>query len=178
MTTWHTTMTTPIGELLLVKGPAGLRGVYMGGHEHVHVHEHEHVYGPDMFGREVAQLEEYFAGRRTGFELELDLQGTPFQLRVWRALSTIPFGETVSYGAIARSLGMPRASRAVGAANAHNPLSIVVPCHRVIGADGSLTGYAGGKARKQWLLAHEERVLTRGAHPQAAQATYATPVAS
>ena len=101
------------------------------------------------------QLAEYFAGQRTRFELPLAARGTSFQQQVWRRLCDIPFGTTASYADIAARLDNPRAVRAVGAANGRNPLAIVVPCHRVIGRDGSLTGYAGGLARKRWLLAHE-----------------------
>ncbi len=105
----------------------------------------------------VRRLEEYFAGARTQFDLRLAPSGTPFQKSVWSALLDIPFGQTRSYGELARAIGRPTASRAVGAANGRNPISIVVPCHRVIGADGSLTGYAGGLERKQTLLALEGR---------------------
>ena len=102
-----------------------------------------------------AQLEEYFTGRRRTFDLPLALRGTRFQQRVWQALGEIPFGSTWSYGDLARRIGSPGAARAVGAANGSNPLPVVVPCHRVIGADGQLTGYGGGIERKQWLLRHE-----------------------
>lgn len=105
----------------------------------------------------VRQLQEYFAGDRTEFDLTLDPSGTPFQKSVWGALLDIPFGQTRSYAELARAIGRPTASRAVGAANGRNPISIVVPCHRVIGADGSLTGYAGGLQRKQTLLTLEGR---------------------
>ncbi|CBV41389.1 methylated-DNA--[protein]-cysteine S-methyltransferase [Halomonas elongata] len=101
------------------------------------------------------QLDEYFAGERRDFELPLAPRGTDFQRRVWEALATIPFGETRNYAEIAEQLGCKGGQRAVGAANGRNPISIVVPCHRVIGSDGQLTGYAGGIGRKQWLLAHE-----------------------
>jgi len=101
------------------------------------------------------QLKEYFAGKRTGFDLPLDFHGTQFQKRVWQALLKIPFGETRSYGQIARALGKPTAMRAVGAANGKNPLSIIAPCHRVIGKDGQLTGFAGGLKAKAHLLALE-----------------------
>jgi methylated-DNA-[protein]-cysteine S-methyltransferase len=103
----------------------------------------------------VGQLDAYFAGELTDFEVELDLQGTEFQRRVWRALLTIPFGETRSYGEIAEQIGAPGAARAVGLANGHNPIAIIVPCHRVIGASGRLTGYGGGLDRKRSLLALE-----------------------
>jgi methylated-DNA-[protein]-cysteine S-methyltransferase len=101
------------------------------------------------------QLCEYFAGERREFDLPLRMHGTDFQKRVWRELTKIPFGETWSYGQLARRLDNPSACRAVGLANGRNPIAIIVPCHRVIGADGSLTGFGGGLPRKQWLLAHE-----------------------
>lgn len=101
------------------------------------------------------QLEEYFAGHRQQFDLPLDAAGTDFQQQVWQALSGIPYGETRSYGELAEGLGRKGAQRAIGAANGRNPIAIIVPCHRVIGSDGSLTGYAGGIGRKQWLLAFE-----------------------
>ncbi|OBI84509.1 methylated-DNA--[protein]-cysteine S-methyltransferase [Mycobacterium sp. E740] len=104
----------------------------------------------------VDQLEEYFAGERTEFDLELDLIGTEFQRRVWAALLTIPYGQTRSYGEIARQIAAPGAFRAVGLANGHNPIGIIVPCHRVIGANGSLTGYGGGLDRKKTLLEMEK----------------------
>lgn len=103
------------------------------------------------------QLHAYLHGQRRGFELPLDPAGSEFQLAVWRALGQIPYGETRSYGEVARTIGQPRASRAVGLANHQNPLAIVVPCHRVIGADGSMVGYGGGVPRKRWLLEHEAR---------------------
>jgi methylated-DNA-[protein]-cysteine S-methyltransferase len=102
-----------------------------------------------------AQLAEYFAGARQTFDLPLAPRGTGFQQLVWQALAKIPYGVTLSYGELARTIGRPSASRAVGAANGKNPISIVVPCHRVIAANGELTGYAGGMAAKQWLLEHE-----------------------
>ena len=98
------------------------------------------------------QLDEYFAGQRNDFDLAVDPAGTPFQRDVWQALRTIPYGMTTNYGTLAQHLGKPKASRAVGAANGRNPISIVIPCHRVIGANGDLTGYAGGMARKESLL--------------------------
>jgi methylated-DNA-[protein]-cysteine S-methyltransferase len=103
----------------------------------------------------VVQLNEYFNGGRREFDLPLYFEGTTFQRRVWQELTEIPYGETWSYGQLARRIGKPSASRAVGLANGRNPISILVPCHRVIGADGSLTGYGGGLERKRWLLAHE-----------------------
>jgi methylated-DNA-[protein]-cysteine S-methyltransferase len=104
-----------------------------------------------------AQLREYFAGTRTTFDLPLAPEGTPFQKLVWDQLLEIPYGVTRSYGEVARAIGRPAASRAVGAANGKNPIAIIIPCHRVIGADGTLTGYGGGMPTKQWLLEHEQR---------------------
>ena len=106
----------------------------------------------------VRQLNAYFDGTLTDFDLPLRLEGTDFRMRCWQALQTIPFGETISYGEQARRIGQPSAVRAVGGANHRNPVSIVVPCHRVIGADGALTGYGGGVDKKAWLLAHEKRI--------------------
>jgi methylated-DNA-[protein]-cysteine S-methyltransferase len=112
---------------------------------------------PTAFPDAVKQLDAYFAGSLTTFDLDLDLVGTAFQRRVWEALTTIPYGETRSYGDIARQIGAPGASRAVGLANGHNPISIIVPCHRVIGSNGSLTGYGGGIERKRMLLGMEKQ---------------------
>jgi methylated-DNA-[protein]-cysteine S-methyltransferase len=109
----------------------------------------------ELLVRAAAQLAEYFAGERRVFDLPLAPAGTAFQVQVWRALERIPFGATCSYGELARSIGRPSASRAVGAANGSNPIAIILPCHRVIGANGGLTGYGGGLDMKRWLLAHE-----------------------
>jgi methylated-DNA-[protein]-cysteine S-methyltransferase len=103
------------------------------------------------------QIDEYFKGKRRRFLLKLDPQGTPFQKLVWRQLEKIPFGEVVSYGELAGIIGKPGASRAVGSANGKNPIAIIIPCHRVIGSDGRLTGYGGGLWRKEWLIKHEKR---------------------
>jgi methylated-DNA-[protein]-cysteine S-methyltransferase len=108
------------------------------------------------------QLDAYFAGELRAFDLPVALEGSAFFLAVWKAVRAIPFGQTRTYGEIAAQLGRPRAARAVGLANGRNPLPIVVPCHRLIGADGSLTGYGGGLARKRWLLEHEARLVTSG----------------
>jgi methylated-DNA-[protein]-cysteine S-methyltransferase len=112
---------------------------------------------PGAFNDAVDQLGAYFAGELTDFDIELDLRGTEFQQRVWKALLTIPYGDTRSYGEIAEQIGAPGAARAVGLANGHNPIAIVVPCHRVIGARGSLTGYGGGLDRKRSLLELEQK---------------------
>ena len=109
----------------------------------------------------VKQLTEYFAGKRTEFDIPLALEGTVFQREVWDALRTIPFGHTATYREIARKISRPSAVRAVGAANGANPVSIIVPCHRIVGADGSLTGYGGGLWRKKWLLEHEQKTIGR-----------------
>lgn len=106
-----------------------------------------------------AQLRDYFAGKRHAFDLPLSLRGTEFQRAVWNELLAVPYGETITYAELARLIGRPSAIRAVGAANGANPIPIIIPCHRVIGSDGTLTGYGGGIERKQWLLAHEGRRL-------------------
>lgn len=113
---------------------------------------------PRPIARAVAELEEYFRGQRRTFTVKLDLDGgTPFQRKVWKALKAVPFGATASYQAIAKAVGRPKAARAVGGANHRNPIAIIVPCHRVVGSDGRLTGYGGGLWRKRWLLDHERR---------------------
>lgn len=150
---------SPIGALRLVAGDDALIGVYM--EEHARAPAISAGGGRDHPVLQAArdQLAAWFRGERTRFELPIRPAGTPFQLAVWRELGAIPFGETRTYGWIAGRLGHPTACRAVGAANGHNPIAIVVPCHRVIGADGGLTGYAGGVERKRWLLEHERAVL-------------------
>ena len=153
---------TPVGPLLLTATDEGLTRVYFERHRHMDPIDpawrpaRDHA-GPavEILAEARAQLEAYFARRLEAFTLPLAARGTPFQQRVWAALREIPYGRTTSYGALATQLGDPRSTRAVAGANAHNPLSIVVPCHRVIGADGSLTGFGGGVERKRWLLAHE-----------------------
>lgn len=112
---------------------------------------------PPVLAECVKEIDEYFSGRRKAFSLHLDLQGTDFQKAVWQELLKVPFGTTTTYGAIARALKSGQAMRAVGGANRRNPVSIIVPCHRVIGADGGLTGYGGGLSRKKWLLEHERK---------------------
>jgi methylated-DNA-[protein]-cysteine S-methyltransferase len=148
----YTTLESPIGELLLVGDGELLRGVhFQGGLRPVRVDESWRR-AEEPFARARDQLGEYFAGERVAFDLPAAGEGTPFQRRVWAALAEIRYGETVSYGELARRIGTPSASRAVGMANGRNPLSIVVPCHRVIGSDGALTGYGGGVERKRFLL--------------------------
>jgi methylated-DNA-[protein]-cysteine S-methyltransferase len=154
-----TTVTSPLGPLLLHAADATLSGLYFEGHRPAPPARPAGTIAvaptTAPFGEVATQLDEYFAGTRRTFDLRRVGAGTPFQRDVWDALCEIPFGHTVSYGALAVLIGRPTAVRAVAAANARNPLSIVVPCHRVVGAGGSLTGYAGGVERKHWLLAHE-----------------------
>jgi methylated-DNA-[protein]-cysteine S-methyltransferase len=147
---------TPVGTLTLLAGALGLRAVLFPGEA-----PPAGVVGGahQPLAPAARQLQEYFAGERRTFELPLDPVGTPFQRRCWLALSSIPYGTTISYGEQARRLGYPRAARAVGAANARNPIPIVLPCHRVVGANGALTGYGGGLDAKRMLLEHEARVL-------------------
>jgi methylated-DNA-[protein]-cysteine S-methyltransferase len=149
---------SPIGELLLVGGRDGLAGVYFDGHEHAPSPRSDWTHDEAQFDGARAQLEEYFRGARTEFDLQLNPSGTAFQQAVWKALREVPYGETTTYGAIAQRVGRPTASRAVGAANGRNPLCIVVPCHRIVGSAGALTGYAYGVDRKRWLLDHEAGV--------------------
>ncbi len=147
-----TTFRSPLGELLLVGDGEALGGLFLPRHRHEPASARGLVRRPEAFGDAVRQLEEYFAGERVAFELPLVERGTPFQQEVWRELRAIPYGETISYGELARRLGRPAAVRAVGAANGRNPISIVTPCHRVIGSGGALTGYGGGMAAKRFLL--------------------------
>jgi methylated-DNA-[protein]-cysteine S-methyltransferase len=147
---------SPVGPLTLVAGDRGLRSVLF----QREAPPADAVAGTHpLLAAADEQLREYFAGERLSFELPLDLVGTAFQRQAWLALVSIPYGSTLSYGEQARRLGHPRAARAVGAANGRNPLSIVLPCHRLVGADGRLTGYGGGLDAKRALLEHEARVL-------------------
>ncbi len=149
---------TPLGPVLLARTARGLAGLWFDGQRHHPGTLAAPLRVDDPLLRHAAELlQRYFAGEPVAFDLPLDLHGTPFQQSVWRALLQIPAGRTSSYGAIARGLGTPQAVRAVGAAIGRNPLSVIVPCHRVLGQDGSLTGYAGGLPRKRSLLALEAR---------------------
>jgi methylated-DNA-[protein]-cysteine S-methyltransferase len=155
----HTTVESPIGPLLLLGDGEALRGLYMQqGRKPVHVSPSWRQ-AEEPFADARRQLDEYFAGERTSFDLELAAQGSEFERRVWKALSGIRYGETASYGEVAERVGAPGAARAVGLANGRNPISIVVPCHRVIGANGTLTGYGGGLERKRFLLELEQGTL-------------------
>jgi methylated-DNA-[protein]-cysteine S-methyltransferase len=153
----YVTVDSPIGRLLLRTDGVSLTGLYMDvpGRPVQGMNDWQEDASAGPLPQAVRQLGEYFAGSRREFDLPLRPNGTEFQRRVWRALTEIPYGETWSYGELAKRIGNPNASRAVGLANGRNPIALVVPCHRVIGADGSLTGYGGGLPRKQWLLAHE-----------------------
>jgi methylated-DNA-[protein]-cysteine S-methyltransferase len=167
---------SPIGPLLIASSQRGLCALYMRAQRHVpdtppaSWRAAEPGVGPQgaILAQAVAQLDEYFAGTRTAFDLPLDMEGSTFQRTVWDGLCGIGYGETISYGTLAERIGNPKAVRAVGLANGRNPVSIVVPCHRVIGADGSMTGYGGGIDRKVFLLALEARI--RADRPQTARA--------
>jgi methylated-DNA-[protein]-cysteine S-methyltransferase len=141
---------SPIGNLTLTASGRGLRRIDWGS-------RNEQEGESPILLESARQLQEYFAGNRRHFDLPLDLEGTPFRLRAWNALAEIPYGTTVGYREQAQRLGFPRAARAVGAANGSNPLPLVLPCHRVVGTNGALTGYGGGLEAKRWLLAHEAR---------------------
>lgn len=148
----YRTVESPIGPLTLAGVDSTLMHLTMADQTHEPDRTGWRLGGPRQFADVIAQLDAYFAGRLTEFEVTLDADGTEFQRRVWSALRTIPYGETRSYGEIAAQIGSPAASRAVGLANGRNPISIVVPCHRVIGSTGRLTGYGGGLVRKRLLL--------------------------
>ncbi|KUJ70884.1 cysteine methyltransferase [Streptomyces albus subsp. albus] len=163
MTRVHTVLDSPYGPLTLVADDEGtLCGLYVTGQRHRPAQETFGPPDPAPFGEAAHQLAAYFAGELTEFDLPLQLPGTPFQQRVWAQLRRIPYGETISYGTLAERIGQPTASRAVGLANGKNPIGIIVPCHRVVGSDGSLTGYGGGLDRKRRLLDFE-----RGTEPDA-----------
>jgi methylated-DNA-[protein]-cysteine S-methyltransferase len=156
-TTYYSYFDCPLGRLFVQGDGHFVTGLFLP--------HHKGWRGPDAawqlsdapFASIREQLADYFAGKRREFDVPIKLAGTPFQLRVWQELVRIPFGTTITYAQLAQRIGKPTASRAVGHANGRNPISIIVPCHRVIGADGKLTGYAGGVDKKQWLLAWERR---------------------
>jgi methylated-DNA-[protein]-cysteine S-methyltransferase len=152
----HSVVSSPVGPLTLVGDGTALTGLYFDGHQRT---PRLTGWGPrtdDGFDAAARQLGEYFAGTRRQFDLELAPRGSAFERQVWALLTTIPYGETRSYGQLAAQLGDPGAAQAVGSANGWNPISIIVPCHRVVGTGGSLTGYAGGLHRKRFLLSLEE----------------------
>ncbi|MDT9682713.1 methylated-DNA--[protein]-cysteine S-methyltransferase [Streptomyces sp. TRM76323] len=154
----HTVVDSPYGPLTLVATDGVLSGLYMTDQRHRPPEETFGEPDPRPFREAARQLDAYHARELTAFDLPLHLAGTPFQQRVWELLRTIPYGETRTYGELAAALGRPTASRAVGLANGRNPIGIIVPCHRVIGASGGLTGYGGGLDRKRRLLAFESGV--------------------
>ena len=150
---------TPVGPLRVVADDEAVRVVHFVGRGEppLRTARDASAKACRLAQRAADELEEYFAGKRADFTVPAAPRGTPFQERVWKALGTIPFGETTSYGAIAKKIGRPTAARAIGGANNKNPAAVIVPCHRVIGADGALVGYGGGLDKKRWLLAHEAR---------------------
>jgi methylated-DNA-[protein]-cysteine S-methyltransferase len=150
---------SPIGPLLLVGHDGALTGLFVADHERCPPGGVGWLEDDAALADARRQVGEYFEGTRTRFDLAIEPSGTAFQMTVWRALLDIPYGETISYGELARRTGRPSAARAVGAASGRNPISVVVPCHRVVGADGTLTGYGWGTDRKRWLLEHEAGVL-------------------
>lgn len=158
----HRFHTTPVGDYILAFEDDALTGLYRVNQKHLptvaELGPRDDTVGDDV----VAQLDEYFAGARRAFDLALAPRGTQFQRSVWDALLEIPYGETVTYGELAASLGRPTAARAVGGATGRNPISIIVPCHRLVGSTGQLIGYAGGADTKQQLLSHERRIANKG----------------
>lgn len=151
------TFASPVGELTLVASDKGLVAILWEDDDPARVRIGQRIEAPDhpILAEASRQLAAYFAGERRSFDLPLDFRGTDFQKQVWHALLAIPFGETRSYADIARAIGRPTAFRAVGAANGRNPISIIAPCHRVVGTNGTLTGFAGGLEAKAHLLRHE-----------------------
>ena len=147
---------SPLGKLLLVANASGLRAIRFEGREKFSPPQPDWIYGEEPFRDLMKQLEEYFAGARTAFDVPLAPPGTPFQHEAWNGLQKIPYGETISYAELAQRIGRPKAVRAVGAANGANPIPILSPCHRVIGSNGSLVGYGGGLDIKKALIALEK----------------------
>ena len=151
---------SPCGQMLLVAGDEGLSGVYFDGQKYYPAidaqwrHDEQHA----VIAQARGELAEYFAGKRERFDVVLAPEGTPFQRRIWQAIARVGFGETISYGGLAQSAGYPGKARAAGAATGRNPLTIIVPCHRIVASSGALTGYAGGLERKRALLALESRI--------------------
>ena len=164
MSTVYATLDSPIGPITVAGGGEVVTNVRMVDQSHPPADQSGWRFEPNAFPEAISQLEAYFDGRLTRFDIPLGLEGTEFRRRVWDALLEIPYGDTVSYGEIAGRIGAPGAARAVGLANGRNPVSIIVPCHRVIGSDGSLTGYGGGLHRKRRLLQLESDHLA-AAHP-------------
>lgn len=155
MTTYYTTINSPLDELMLVGNGEALTGLYMDAYKRRALDLNDWKQDKKLFADAIKQLRAYFGKELKEFDLPLAFSGTDFQRKAWKALLTIPFGKTVSYQHQANKIKSPKAVRAVGMANGKNPISIIVPCHRVIGSNGKLTGYGGGLPRKRWLLEHE-----------------------
>lgn len=161
MTFHRATVSAPFGSLTVVASDAGVRYVMFDDDAHpkpldtIDIVDAPHP----VLDAACAQLSDYLDGTRREFELAIDLAGTEFQIAAWRALARVPYGTTASYAEQAASIGRPKATRAVGSANGRNPVAVILPCHRIVGADGSLTGFGGGLGVKQWLLDHERRVI-------------------
>lgn len=158
----HTFYESPLGAILLTGTSTHLRGLFFVGQKRERPVPPGSIAGDAPFELVIGQLKDYFAGKPMSFDVPLEMEGTPFQQNVWRALQMIPRGQTMTYSQLAKSIGNPAAVRAVALANACNRISIIIPCHRVIGADGSLTGYAGGLDRKRWLLDMEQGGVLAG----------------
>jgi len=159
----HTQLDSQVGVIVVQREGDFITGLYLPNHKWWSGPRGDVRRSDTLLAAASRQVEEYFAGERTMFDLPLKLSGTPFQERVWDELRRIPYGETISYGELARRVGQPTASRAVGAANGRNPISILVPCHRVVGSNGQLTGYGGGIDAKRWLLQWETSLVSRSA---------------
>ncbi|KHT43997.1 methylated-DNA--[protein]-cysteine S-methyltransferase [Vibrio sinaloensis] len=157
MSTYYTVFTTPLGEMTLQADADGLLGAWFETQTTQPKELGQYTESDSILNNAIKQLQEYFCGERTEFNLPLSARGTQFQQQVWHALTTIPYGETWSYQELANAIGNPKAVRAVGLANGKNPISVIVPCHRVIGKNGKLTGYAGGVERKAQLLKLEQK---------------------
>jgi methylated-DNA-[protein]-cysteine S-methyltransferase len=156
----YTTMDSPLGELLLLGDDGVLQGLHMQAGRHPIRIQSSWVRDDEAFAEVRAQLEEYFAGTRDTFDVKMHMDGTAFQRTVWHELTQIPYGETISYGELAKRIGRPDRARAVGTANGQNPIAVIVPCHRVIGANGKLVGYGGGLDNKRRLLELESGVAS------------------
>jgi methylated-DNA-[protein]-cysteine S-methyltransferase len=157
MTSYTTLKTSPLGDLLLVANETSLTGIYFNQHKHGPELQGDWVHDPThpVLVQAAKELDEYLAGRRTTFSVPLGPNGTEFQQRVWKEIARVPFGKTITYSELARRAGSPQAIRAAGAATGRNPISIIVPCHRIVGKGGALTGYAGNLDRKKHLLGIE-----------------------
>jgi methylated-DNA-[protein]-cysteine S-methyltransferase len=167
---------SPLGPLQLRAAAGALCGLYLPSSKHpppaLTAPHADDPASRAVLAAATQQLRAYFAGQRSAFDLPLAPVGTPFQQQVWKRLQEIPFAQTCSYAALARAVDRPRAVRAVGAANGRNPISIIIPCHRVIGSDGTLTGYGGGEPAKRWLLDHEAAVMPAATHARAPHQTH------